>query len=472
MTLAAITEFSVTGLHGIWTVRVPINDNKLILIGVNGIGKSTIITLFYYLLSRQWNRLAEYQFNDISLRIGRRRISVSSTEIKLYAKIRGSLDRPYQRYPVALLDRLRKSERQSDLELLVSTKAPSVSDLRRLAHILEVPVHYVERLRLEIQSDPDLNTFAGKNNLASQDAYIAEHVPSQILFLPTYRRIEKDLETIVPQLREEIRRLNERADRSQPRRGQGYLELVQFGMEDVDQDVRRILSELKETARTELNNLAGGYLRDVIRHQADKYDPDTINAVDEPTVNRILNRVEERTISQVDKISLQQAIARIQQQSPSAVSDSDRYVAHFFLQLARLDQTISKREDTVKKFVSTANGYLVGKRIIYDDAKFEISITDDRSAAEGRKIEFSMLSSGEKQIVSIFSHLYLSKEQDFAIIIDEPELSLSVDWQTKLLPDIDASGRVVLLAAVTHSPFIFDNRLDRYAVDLAKCISK
>jgi hypothetical protein len=36
------------------------------------------------------------------------------------------------------------------------------------------------------------------------------------------------------------------------------------------------------------------------------------------------------------------------------------------------------------------------------------------------------LSSGEKQIVSLFSHLYLSGQQLFFVIIDEPELSLSV----------------------------------------------
>ena len=74
-----------------------------------------------------------------------------------------------------------------------------------------------------------------------------------------------------------------------------------------------------------------------------------------------------------------------------------------------------------------------------------------------RPLEMSALSAGEKQIVSLFSHLYLSENQNHFVIIDEPELSLSVPWQRRFLPDIlkKCSG----LFAVTHSPFIFDNVL-------------
>lgn len=74
------------------------------------------------------------------------------------------------------------------------------------------------------------------------------------------------------------------------------------------------------------------------------------------------------------------------------------------------------------------------------------------------------LSSGEKQIVSLFSHLYLSGQKNSFVIIDEPELSLSVPWQKRLLPDIlnKCNGFI----AVTHSPFIFDNELRTYVHSL------
>jgi hypothetical protein len=73
-----------------------------------------------------------------------------------------------------------------------------------------------------------------------------------------------------------------------------------------------------------------------------------------------------------------------------------------------------------------------------------------------------MLSSGEKQIISLFSRIYLSDRSNYFVIIDEPELSLSVSWQKRFLPDILNSGRCNGLVAVTNSPFICDNELDDY----------
>jgi len=43
-------------------------------------------------------------------------------------------------------------------------------------------------------------------------------------------------------------------------------------------------------------------------------------------------------------------------------------------------------------------------------------------------------------------------------------------WQKQLLPDIINSKKCDFLLAVTHSPFIFDNELDMYAVGLNEYI--
>jgi predicted ATPase len=104
--------------------------------------------------------------------------------------------------------------------------------------------------------------------------------------------------------------------------------------------------------------------------------------------------------------------------------------------------------------------------MIYDEVKYEITILGDNNKPLGMK----MLSSGEKQIVSLFAHLYLSDVSAYYVIIDEPELSLSVEWQKSFLPDILATGRCSFIAAVTHSPFIIDNELEKYTVDLQECI--
>ena len=83
-----------------------------------------------------------------------------------------------------------------------------------------------------------------------------------------------------------------------------------------------------------------------------------------------------------------------------------------------------------------------------------------------QEIDIKYLSSGEKQIVSIFSKIYLEDCNNFILLFDEPELSLSIEWQEMLLLDVLKSGKCDLLLAATHSPFIFNNELDKTAVDL------
>ena len=83
-------------------------------------------------------------------------------------------------------------------------------------------------------------------------------------------------------------------------------------------------------------------------------------------------------------------------------------------------------------------------------------------------LNLQQLSSGEKQIVSLFSKIYLEDSLNSIIIIDEPELSLSLNWQKMLLPDIIQSNKCDLLVTVTHSPFIFDNEFDVFAKEMKK----
>ena len=85
---------------------------------------------------------------------------------------------------------------------------------------------------------------------------------------------------------------------------------------------------------------------------------------------------------------------------------------------------------------------------------------------DGVEIDFDNLSSGEKQIVSIFSKVYLDVTSPCIFIIDEPEISLSMEWQKEILKDIYESEKVALLIVTTHSPFIFKNEYVDFVKEL------
>ncbi len=64
-----ISKFSVEGLFGTSNYILELVNNRLILVGENGSGKSTIVTILYYLLTRQWNLLTDFPFEFLKLEI-------------------------------------------------------------------------------------------------------------------------------------------------------------------------------------------------------------------------------------------------------------------------------------------------------------------------------------------------------------------------------------------------------------------
>ncbi|MFO7145350.1 hypothetical protein B9T16_29980, partial [Arthrospira sp. PCC 8006] len=98
---------------------------------------------------------------------------------------------------------------------------------------------------------------------------LAEYIQSnleeeQVLFLPTYRRIEKELRDVFPDRDFEDVFPVSPANRSQKKPQAGYVELVEFGMEDVIRAFDSTLSDLEQNFRQELNRLTGSYLGDII----------------------------------------------------------------------------------------------------------------------------------------------------------------------------------------------------------------
>ena len=78
---------------------------------------------------------------------------------------------------------------------------------------------------------------------------------------------------------------------------------------------------------------------------------------------------------------------------------------------------------------------------------------------ENEAIASDKLSAGEKQMLSFLC--YNTFSENAAIFIDEPELSLHVDWQRLLLPTLLEQGTENQFFIATHSPFIYSKYPDK-----------
>lgn len=91
------------------------------------------------------------------------------------------------------------------------------------------------------------------------------------------------------------------------------------------------------------------------------------------------------------------------------------------------------------------------------------------SKEDNRKIPLNSLSSGEKKLLIIFLHCLFN--EDVPILIDEPEISLSIIWQENIFPDLLEKTNIKQIIVATHSPSIISNScLDEFIIPLPNSI--
>ena len=447
-----ITRFQVKKLHGFRDLDVRLKDNTLILVGENGSGKTTILQLLYYLLSGQWGSMAEYEFESVEIDIDGDPHAVKHADIKKHF-------RPADR---RFLRRLPPPVRQRILLLLDRVVEE------------DIPPDELEYLcdRYDIQLASLFNEVKSPKSgrpLKRAISSIRSAFNAQLLYLPTYRRIEQELSLIFSGLHDrDILERRRELMHSRRREGGAFVELVEFGMKDVEAAIESTRAGLDQFARENLNNLTFGYLGDIVERQYEFVDLKQIKEAESGTIDDILDRVQEPILSSTNKQHLKDIIEGVKAAPQRDVHA--RMISHYFTKLMAFHRDLEAKESRIARFCAACNAYMVDKEFRYDKSNFRFAITRQGVSGADREISLRNLSSGEKQVVSLFCHLYLSGKTDYFVLIDEPELSLSVTWQRKFLLDIRDGAFCSGLVATTHSPFIYENRLREYAYGLGEFV--
>jgi energy-coupling factor transporter ATP-binding protein EcfA2 len=133
----------------------------------------------------------------------------------------------------------------------------------------------------------------------------------------------------------------------------------------------------------------------------------------------------------------------------------------------KLSMLISNHQNNIKKLTVIKDKFLNAVNIFYKQTEKELKISNNGEAeiiikGKNRKIDY--LSSGERQILILFSHLYLNKNlpKSGVFIIDEPELSLHLLWQQSFVDAIIQAKPDLQIILATHSPAIIQNKKNKY----------
>lgn len=109
------------------------------------------------------------------------------------------------------------------------------------------------------------------------------------------------------------------------------------------------------------------------------------------------------------------------------------------------------KQERIEKFFDLINS-------LFQSTGKEIDI-DDKNRVIFRKgnqiIEMDRLSAGEKQILLLLFTLFLMEDKPTVLLLDEPEISLHIEWQDRLITlmhDLNPNCQIIM---TTHSPNIF-----------------
>jgi ABC-type cobalamin/Fe3+-siderophores transport system ATPase subunit len=178
-----------------------------------------------------------------------------------------------------------------------------------------------------------------------------------------------------------------------------------------------------------------------------------------PTKARLLERL--RTVREAEEVFSRLGLSTDHQEVPQLfelidtteqVSRETMAVFEWYVEV--LESQHQQREliaSRLLRFERIVNRYLVGKRVQVG-AKHGLTI----SIEGGDSLREAQLSSGEYQLLFMMVTALVSSRSGTVIAIDEPELSLHVQWQRSLVKSLAecAAGAAPLLILATHSPTI------------------
>ena len=437
-----IKSFSIYGLFGTKDIHIPFDENVKVLIGENGIGKTQILNLLYYTLTKNFIKLSEIHFKSLTISFGKK------DNITIIKKDLISSLKAYRHPIIHKITQVIGISAFVELQEMYNSMSDG-SDFNLLENRIEtilrrtnIPLTALRSVLREVGDGVNIDT---NSLINSYDKNISKCTElKEIMYFPTYRRVEEDLHNLG--YSEEDFKFNQNT-------------LIQFGMNDVKEQFREIEQTIEKLLKEGLANFTKDILKIATSQNLD-----------------VDKNIFERTSEEDLELIFSRAGTSLDEETKNAVKETVRTKAAFSnalssLLLQKLIELYEKQkiyDNSIKQFRDICNKYLIEKEVFYDESKIDIYI---KSTITNETIRLSDLSSGEKQIISIFSKIYLSdKDRRFMILFDEPELSLSIIWQKTLLPDIINSKKCDFMCVVTHSPFIFENELDQYAVGLNEYI--
>lgn len=409
-----IKKFEVHGLHGSdEPLILNFNDDLNILSGRNGAGKTTILKLMWYLISGNFDKaVAEINFKRAKLITDKYELTVN---INFDNK-----EQPFKSY---------------------------------------LKVINPEALQLKgIEKDENLQKFFNKSTTTNMSWFFTQYIDSSF-FMPTFRMIEGGFTTEKYDIKHDVVK-------------EFYLKL---NNENEYNDIATSLNKLsKSLTKKEHQFITSISAKDIDTFLVKKYAEimKKVNMLQTDSVHLLSKKISlmlgNKNELSDENITTLKSLSQKIQELDSEVSilntplNKIRTAVSNFMPLFNIefDQNIyfSHKHDFPADFGLDHEPLSLPPDVLESDDEdqyfdFEQLEFDETENEKSSNLTINNLSAGEKQFLTFVA--YNIFHNDTIFFIDEPELSLHVDWQNRLFSLLKEQNPSNQFIISTHSPFIY-----------------
>ena len=428
-------QIRVINLFGEESHEIPLTGKPFFLVGPNGSGKTTLLKAVFFACTGQWDRLHTLPIDGIEFAGPERRIGLERSDFPLLLRI----------------DRL-----------LQSTSRRQNKNRPRWPVRWEDANNALKRSRIASRFSPSLlEQIENEYHLLAQiQNFVYSNTRDRFLYFPTYRRVERDLKELISDESEDLFDLESGSELSHQieNRYEKYGEVIGFGGQDIEALIAQTAEEIRQEARLALNDHSIGFLDALVTADLSKTRNFRRYITRGDNAEILLTRIRQFAPTQLQiepiEAEVSRLVAKLQGSPWGRLRQKEDMLLYYLSELYDLVQKVDEYSKPLLLLVSRLNSYLGPKKSARMDSANNIKIYH---ASSEEPISFDDLSSGEKQIVAFLAFLILNKNgQSLFVLLDEPELSLSVSWQKTLIADMFSTGKCACIVSATHSPFIIE----------------
>lgn len=457
-----IKKIIVKKLFGTKDFTLNLNDGRGFFFGENGAGKTTFLNIIYAILSGEQNLIPpELKYEEFIIEFDNGQKLESNrlnkwpkqtdcqeaslinhynqlnAQLSAYINYLESIKINYPSLAGFELEDKIKSINNQDIELLI-TNSSLAQEFIKINQSIAVDLgngNPTAWYNNAVAQHNHIRTVLQQNNLQKSKTLL-NNIENDILYLNVYRN------------RPKVNLLQLKSPTEQNLYEEGAIVLTSQKLDELKKKVQDSANEMKTLINKYYIEMSNTLLNKLLSHEENK-SPYSLDDEEIKLIEKVFTYI--HGIDSVKKEKLKNILLRNDSDATSVILKKSfkPFINEYRTRALPI-------EEQIEKFLNVINKYLVHKKIKFDKANFNFMLEIGTNTTP---LDEKLLSSGEKHIFSVFSNLVFNKKDSIHLLIDEPELSLSITWQKMFIEDITEFEKVKNLIFVTHSPYVIPEEM-------------